>query len=324
MPAAVSFQLEPVAFADVLALERDLGVSHALAQVLCRRGLRETAAARAFLAAEEEHSPRALRGIARAVEAILEHVRAGSVITVHGDYDCDGVCSTAILVAALRSLGGDVDWYLPDRIADGYGLAAATVERLASRGTQLLITADCAITAVAEVTAARAAGVDVVVTDHHAPRADGLVPDAPVVHPLLCGYPCPHLCATAVAAKLAQALRAEAGLGDGERPEELELVALATVADVVPLSGENRRLVRAGLRALASTARPGLRALMAAAQVDPLRIDERALAFRLAPRLNAAGRLHRPDAALELLLTEDHARARELADELSHLNAERR
>ena len=324
MPPPVAFDIKPVAFADVVALERELGVSHTLAQVLCRRGLSEVAAARAFLAADEAYSPRAFRGIAAALELVLGHVAAGSVITVHGDYDCDGVCSTAILVSALRSLGADVDWYLPDRTSDGYGLAASTVERLASRGTKLLITADCAITAVEQVAAARAAGMDVLVSDHHAPRADGLLPDAPIVHPALCAYPCAHLCATAVAAKLAQALRAAAGLDEDERPEELELVAIATVADVVPLVGENRRLVRSGLRALASTARPGLRALMSVAHVDPLRLDERALAFRLAPRLNAAGRLQRADCALELLLTEDRERAAQLADELDHLNAERR
>jgi single-stranded-DNA-specific exonuclease len=324
MPPPVAFDIKPVAFADVVALERELGVSHTLAQVLCRRGLSEVAAARAFLAADEAYSPRAFRGIAAALELVLGHVAAGSVITVHGDYDCDGVCSTAILVSALRSLGADVDWYLPDRTIDGYGLAASTVERLASRGTKLLITADCAITAVEQVAAARAAGMDVLVSDHHAPRADGLLPDAPIVHPALCAYPCAHLCATAVAAKLAQALRAAAGLDEDERPEELELVAIATVADVVPLVGENRRLVRSGLRALASTARPGLRALMSVAHVDPLRLDERALAFRLAPRLNAAGRLQRADCALELLLTEDRERAAQLADELDHLNAERR
>jgi len=321
---AVAFDIAPVAFADVLALERELGVSHVLAQVLCRRGLADPAAARAFLAAEEAHPPAAFRGIATAVELVARHIRAGSVITVHGDYDCDGVCSTAILVSALRELGADVDFYLPDRIADGYGLNARTVERLASRGTKLLISVDCAITAVDQVAAARAAGLDVLVTDHHAPRSDGVLPAAPIVHPAICAYPCPHLCATAVAAKLAQALRTAAGLDDRERSDELELVALATIADVVPLVGENRRLVRAGLRALASTARPGLRALMRVAQVDPLRIDERTLAFRLAPRLNAAGRLHRPDVALELLLTEDDGRATELAGELDHLNAERR
>jgi single-stranded-DNA-specific exonuclease len=300
---AIAFDIAPVPFGDVVALERDLGVSHVLAQVLCRRGLADTDAARAFLAADEAYAPSAFAGIAEAVALALSHVNAGSVITVHGDYDCDGVCSTAILIGVLRSLGADVDWYLPDRASDGYGLGEETVERLASRGTNLLITADCAITAVAPVAAARARGMDVIVTDHHAARADGTLPDAPIVHPALRDYPCPHLCATAVAAKFAQALRASAGLGVGERPEELELVAIATVADVVPLVGENRRLVRAGLRALASTARPGLRALMHVAQVDPLRLDERVLAFRLAPRINAAGRLQRADSALELLLT---------------------
>ncbi|HEX2702110.1 MAG TPA: single-stranded-DNA-specific exonuclease RecJ, partial [Solirubrobacteraceae bacterium] len=324
MPHPVAFDIKPVPFSEVVVLERELGVSHVLAQVLCRRGLSDAVAARAFLAADEAYSPRAFRGIGPAVELVLGHVAAGSVVTVHGDYDCDGVCSTAILVSVLRSLGADVDWYLPDRTSDGYGLGAPTVERLASRGTKLLITADCAITAVDQVAGARAAGMDVLVTDHHAPRADGLLPDAPIVHPGLCAYPFAHLCATAVAAKLAQALRTAAGLDEAERPEELELVAIATVADVVPLIGENRRLVRAGLRALASTARPGLRALMRVAQLDPLRLDERALAFRLAPRINAAGRLHRPDCALELLLTDDLGRASELADELDHLNSERR
>ena len=323
-PGTIAFDLAEVAFSAVVELEAELGVSHVLAQVLARRGLADPAAARAFLADDERHAPSAFAGMAAATELVLGHVRRGSVITVHGDYDCDGVCSTAILIGALRSLGADADWYLPDRVADGYGLNADTVGRLASRGTALLITADCAITAVAAVAAARASGIDVLVSDHHAPRADGVLPDAPIVHPAVCAYPCPHLCATAVAAKLAQALRAAAGLDDDERPDELELVALATVADVVPLLGENRRLVRAGLRALACTARPGLRALMSVARVDPLRVDERTLAFALAPRINAAGRLQRPDSALELLLTEDEARAHELADELDHLNAERR
>jgi single-stranded-DNA-specific exonuclease len=321
---AVSFDLPAVAFADVVALEQELGVSHVVAQVLVRRGLSDGVQARAFLAADECHPPSAFRGIDQAAELVLDHIRRGSAITVHGDYDCDGVCSTAILVGALRSLGADVDWYLPDRVADGYGLSSTTVAHLASRGTALLITADCAITAVEAVAAARAAGIDVLVSDHHAPRADGVLPAAQIVHPTLCDYPSPQLCATAVAAKLAQALRAGAGLDDGERLEELELVALATVADVVPLLGENRRLVRAGLRALTATARPGLRALMSVARVDPLHVDELALAFRLAPRINAAGRLHRPDCALELLLTEDEARAQALAEELDHLNAERR
>jgi single-stranded-DNA-specific exonuclease len=323
-PDAVQFELAVAPFAATRRLERELRVSNVLAQALVRRGLAEPASARAFLEADEQHGPSAFTGIDVATELVLGHVRRGSVITVHGDYDCDGVCSTAILVSALRELGADVDWYLPDRLGDGYGLSLATVERLASRGTRLLITADCAITAADAVARARALGVEVLVSDHHAPRADGALPQAPIVHPTLCNYPCPHLCATAVAAKLAQALRGAAGLDERERPQELELVALATVADVVPLLGENRRLVRAGLRALARTGREGLRALMRVAQVNPLALDEQQLAFRLAPRINAAGRIARADTALELLLTDDPERAGALADELDNLNAERR
>jgi single-stranded-DNA-specific exonuclease len=224
----------------------------------------------------------------------------------------------------LRSLGADVDWYLPSRLEDGYGLSLRTVERLAARGTALLVTVDCAITAMEEVTRARAAGVDVVVTDHHAPRADGRLPDAPVVHPLIGGYPCPELCAAGVAHKLAQALLGAAGEDPAMADEDLDLVALATVADVVPLLGENRRLVRAGLRALGSTRKPGLRALMDVARVDPGAVDAAAVGFRLGPRLNAAGRLYRADAGLELLLTEDRDRARAVAQELDAVNAERR
>ena len=179
---------------------------------------------------------------------------------------------------------------------------------------------DCGITAVDEVAAARAAGMDVVVTDHHSPRADGLLPDAPLVHPAVAGYPCPDLCGAGVAHVLARALRDD----DAERPEDLELVALATVADCVPLRGENRRLVRAGLRAMGTTRSEGLRALMKVAKADPARIDARAIGFRLAPRLNAAGRLYRADAGVELLLTGEAERARVIAEELDRANAERR
>jgi single-stranded-DNA-specific exonuclease len=308
----------------VEALREALGCSRTLAQVLVRRGLGDPVAARAFLAAADVHDPRAFAGMAAAVETILGHVRAGTRITIHGDYDVDGVCSTAILLRALRRLGADADAYLPSRTEDGYGLAAATVERLAARGTRLLITVDCAITAVEEVAAARAAGLDVVVTDHHQPRADGALPDAPIVHPALGGYPCPDLCAAGVAHKLAQALALGAGADPAAADEDLDLVALATIADLVPLRGENRRLVRAGLRALASTGKPGLRALMRVARVDPSELDAGTVGFRLAPRINAAGRLRRADAGLELLMTDDEARARAVADELDAANAERR
>ena len=304
--------------AAALTLERELGVSHVVSQLLVRRGLANPVAARLFLDARERHDWSEFGGIEGAKAVIERHVAAGTRITVHGDYDVDGVCATAIMVRALRSLGANVGWFLPDRIDDGYGVAVATIERLAARGAGLLITVDCGITAVDEVAAAGAAGMDVVVTDHHAPRADGLLPACPIVHPGVCGYPCAELCGTGVAFKLAEAL------GAATAAEEIELVALATVADLMPLRGENRRLVREGLAALAGTARPGLRALMTVARVDPSAISAHALGFRLAPRINAAGRIRRADAGLELLLTEDSERAREIALELDGVNVERR
>ncbi len=318
VPPAPRLEIPRYDLNAALALERDLGVSHVLAQVLVRRGLSDPGAARAFLNPREAHEPSAFAGIERAVAVIERHVRGGGRIVVHGDYDVDGVCATAIMVRALRALGADVGSYLPDRLTDGYGLALETVKRLAAAGTALLVTVDCAITAVDEVAAARAAGLDVVVSDHHAPRADGRLPECEIVHPGVCGYPCVDLCGTAVAYKLAQAL------GAPTAEDEVELVALATVADLMPLVGENRRLVREGLVALSRTSRPGLRALMTAANADPSALDTGTLGFRLAPRINAAGRLRRADAGLELLLTGDEQRAGEIAAELERVNAERR
>src|SRR3954466_13281242 len=277
----VRLTVTPYAFGQAEKLAAALGCSHVLAQVLVRRGLPEPAAARAFLEAAAEHPLEAFGGLREAAVHVLGHVGRGSRITVHGDYDAAGICAIAVRVRALRTLGADVDWFLPSRIDDGYGLARATVERLAARGTQLLITVDCAVTAVEEVALARSLGIDVVVTDHHSPRADGELPDAPLVHPRVNGYPCADLCAAGVAHKLAQALLEGAGESPELADEDLDLVALATVADVVPLVGENRRLVREGLRRLAATRKPGLRALMDAAQVDPSGLDESAIGFRL-------------------------------------------
>ena len=317
------FEIAECPTAEVGRLERELGVSGPVAQVLVRRGFGEPAHARRFLAAEEEHPPDAFAGIGQAVQAILGRVQSGERITIHGDYDVDGICSTAVLIRALRAMGANVDWYLPDRASDGYGLNEDTLRRLAARGTRLLVTVDCAITAVEEVATAKALGMDVVVTDHHAPRADGVLPEAPIVHPLVCGYPCAELCATAVAYKLARAL-SEAFGSEREPEEDLDLVALATIADVVPLVGENRALVRRGLRALANTRKPGLRALMAVSRVEPGKVSERSVGFALAPRLNAAGRLYRADAGLELILTDAPDRALQIAEELDRANRERR
>ncbi|WP_249009584.1 single-stranded-DNA-specific exonuclease RecJ [Conexibacter sp. DBS9H8] len=317
-PEGPEYEIVPVRPEQVIELERALGISHVLAQTLLRRGFAEPAEARAFLEPRERHSPDGFAGLGEVVARIEAHRARHSRIVVHGDYDVDGVCATAVLVRALRSLGANCHWYLPSRTEDGYGLAASTVDRLARLGTGLLITVDCGITAVEEVARAQAAGVEVIVTDHHQPRADGHLPDAPIVHPGVCGYPFGALCGTAVAHKVAEALGAPTVV------EDIELVALATVADLVPLRGENRRIVREGLAAIANTTRPGLRALMDVSRTDPSGLDAGALGFRLAPRINAAGRLGRPDAALELLLTDDPSRAETIARELDRINLERR
>jgi single-stranded-DNA-specific exonuclease len=317
-PARPRLQISAYRYDDALRLQRELGVGHVVAQILARRGLTDPQLAREFLGAADVHDPSAFTGMEQAVATIRRQLDAGGRIVVHGDYDVDGVCATAIMIRALRDLGADVGWFLPSRVDDGYGLSLTTVQRLAQRGTSLIVTVDCGITAVEEVAAARAAGVEVVVSDHHAPRADGALPDCPIVHPALGGYPCPTLCGAAVSFKLAEAL------GAATAREDLELVALATVADLVPLTGENRRLVREGLAALAATAKPGLRALMAVAKADPSALDTGTLGFRLAPRINAAGRLRRADAGLELLLCDDPVRARAIAIELDAVNAERR
>jgi single-stranded-DNA-specific exonuclease len=343
-----AYRAEPYSYAEARLLCEELGLSEPVAITLVRRGYRTPEAARAFLDADESHAPQEFDSMGAVVERVLAAIAERKRITVHGDFDVDGVCATTILVSTLRDLGGECDWLIPDRIADGYGLSGENVEKLAERGTELLITVDCGIGSVDEVALARSLGMEVVVTDHHQPGPE--LPDCPILHPAVDGYPFEELCGTAVAWKLASALRGGSGapppevaqlvggVGSGVVPgasgggapdphavdRDLDLVALATVADVVPLVGENRSLVRRGLAEVRRARRPGIRALLEAAKCEPTQVDEGDLAFRLAPRINAAGRLYRADAGVELFLTDDDARAAEIAKELSRANSERR
>jgi single-stranded-DNA-specific exonuclease len=303
------------------AIGRELGLSRVAAQVLARRGHDTPDLARAFMRAADSHEPTLLNDAAEACRLILAHVERGSRIVVHGDYDVDGVCATAVMISALRRLGASPSWYLPSRFEDGYGLSAATVDRLAGQGTGLIVTVDCGVTAIAEVERALGAGVDVVVTDHHKPGER--LPACPVVHPALGDYPFASLCGSAVAFKLGQALATAAGEDPDAALEDMDLVALATMCDLVPLVGENRRLAREGIAEMRRGRRVGLRALMNVAGLPPAEADERAAGFRLGPRINAAGRLQRADAALELMLTQDEDRAAEVARELDQMNSER-
>src|SRR5688500_11427965 len=307
--------IERCDYAEGKALADALEIGEITASILVRRGYREVEAARAFVTGEiEPHDPLLLGDMAVAVARIRAAIADGRRICVHGDYDVDGICATALAVLTLRELGADVEWHLPSRFEEGYGVSGDTISRLADEGCALLLTVDCGITAVAEVADAKARGLEVIVTDHHRPGPT--LPDCPVVATRPSEYPFPELCGTGVVCKLAQALGVDV-------TPYLDLVALATIADVVPLLDENRSLAIAGLRGLARTQRPGLQALMRNARVDPAAIDAAAVGFRLAPRINAAGRLGRPDAALELLLTTDRDEAQRLAAELETLNQDR-
>jgi single-stranded-DNA-specific exonuclease len=304
---------------EVESLAAELEVSEVLASVLARRGFDDPQQARAFLEAElPAHDPFALGDMREACEAIRAAVAAGTRICVHGDYDADGICATALAVLVLRELGADVTYHLPSRFDEGYGVAGETLTRLAGEGVGLVLTVDCGVTAVEEVAHARELGLEVVVTDHHRPGEE--LPACPVVGPYRGDYPFRELCGTGVVWKLGQALL---GTDSEALVRHLDLVAVATVADVVPLLDENRGLAVAGLRALARTQKPGLRELMRVARVDAATVDAGTIGFRLAPRLNAAGRLGRPEAALELLLTEEREQAAQLARQLEELNRDR-
>jgi single-stranded-DNA-specific exonuclease len=315
----MDWSVKPCSHDAASALAQALGLSETTARVLVRRGYHDPDEARAFLeGALPGHDPFLLGDMAAGVNTIKGAIAAGKRICVHGDYDADGICATALAVLILRELGADVVWHLPSRFEEGYGVQRETLARLAEEGCGLVLTVDCGVTAVEEIAESRARGLEVVVTDHH--RPGDTLPDCPIVATRPSDYPFPELCGTGVVYKLGEALL---GSGHEALTRHLDLVALATISDVVPLVDENRALALAGLRSLARTQKPGLQALMKVARVDPARVDEGAVGFRLAPRINASGRLCRPGAALELLLTDDKDEAGRLAHQLEELNRER-
>ena len=266
---------------------------------------------------EDLHDPMLMQDMGKAVAVIRDAIEKHEEITVFGDYDVDGVTATAILLTYLRKQGAQVDFYIPDRHGEGYGLNIAAVEQIAAH-SKLLITVDCGITCAAEVARAKELGMRVIVTDHHQ-----LGPQMPeceaVLNPLLGDYPFRRLCGAGVAFKLVQAI------GGTEAIEPLwELAALATIADIVPLMDENRVIVSYGLAAMAATQRPGLIALMESAGVDPQKVTSADVAFRMAPRINAGGRLALASRGVQLLTTRRMDTAREIAEELNQDNIRRR
>jgi single-stranded-DNA-specific exonuclease len=292
--------------------------------LLWHRGLRSAADAAAFLDARDPgFDPMLLPDIGVALDRLQAAIAAGELIAVYGDFDVDGVTASAILIEALSELGARVISYLPDRFTEGYGVNGPAIELLAARGVSLIITADCGTSNVVEIALANRLGVDVIVLDHHIVPAE---PPAAIalINPKRNGnlYPETELSSGGLAFKLMQALYEACG-----RPFDagryLDLAALSTVCDMVPLRGENRWLVREGLRELARAARPGLRALFDSAGCDPARCDAGTIGFTLGPRLNAAGRMAHAHFALDLLLERDETKARALAMQLSTFNQQR-
>lgn len=298
--------------------------------ILFRRGFRDAESARRFLAPESEpgHDPFALAGLQPGAERLLRACRMEETVAVYGDYDADGLTASALLVRVLTRLGARAQVYVPDRFEEGYGLRVEALRELRAQGVDLVVTVDCGIRSLQEAEEARSLGLDLIITDHHHPGAS-LPAALAVVNPKQPGdnYPFKELSGAGLALKIAQGLCRLAGESECEAP--LELVALGTVADLVPLTGENRSLVAAGLHRLNAAGDatvallPGLRALLQVAGLRPGRIDAAAIAFGLAPRLNAVGRLRSADAAYRLLVTEDDREAGRLAQELQAANRER-
>src|SRR3989442_1709331 len=307
-------------------LAAELRIPEALAAILVQRGLVSPDSAKAFLRPDLERltDPYRWADMALAVELVARAVREKQPILVHGDYDVDGQCASAMLTRILRSAGGTVHPFVPHRIRDGYDFGPAGLGEAQPVGARLIITCDCGIPAVAAVAAARAAGIDVIVTDHHLP-GDELPPANAVLDPRRadCASEDKNLCGTGVAFKLAQALVPVLGLSPNLPLHFLDYVALATIADVVPLIGENRILVRYGLKKLADSRWVGLRALIETAGLAGKPLRGAHVGFILAPRLNAVGRIGDANDGLRLLLTENPQEAGTLARELETINARR-
>ncbi len=323
----------------IAALGREARISPLLAQLLINRGIGDADAATRFLEAKMSslHDPESLPGVVRAAERIVDAARNRRKIMIYGDYDVDGVCGVSVLWACLKLAGVEADaleFHIPHRIDEGYGLNAETIKKLVhERGAELIVTVDCGISAVEEAAYARELGVELIITDHHTigPR----IPAADVVvHPRAPGsrYPFGDLCGAAVAFKLAWQICK--GFGDGKKASphmrdflvrSLGLVALATIADVVPLEGENRVIAKHGLATLRERPTAGLKALLnISGCTDNTKINAGKIGFQVAPRINAAGRLEFASKAVEMLLTEDERLADSLARELDECNERRR
>ncbi len=331
MPSRARWTEPQVDESGAARLARQCGLELPAARVLWARGFRAPQEVEHFLHPKLTHleDPFQMRGMECAADRLLPAARESERVLLYGDYDVDGVAGVVILMHMLEVLGLRADFHVPDRLKEGYGMQPAVVERAAQAGYSLIVSVDTGIRAFEAVEAARRAGADVIITDHHLPE-ERLPQALAILNPNQpgCGYPNKNLCGAGVAFKLAQALMERGGWA----PERivrftdsfLIMAAVATVADVVPLTGENRLIVKRGLEGMAKTRNPGLRALLEVSGYPPgATLTSADLGFRVAPRINAAGRMDHAREGIELFLTRDEARAREIALRLDELNAER-
>src|SRR5687767_1390021 len=296
------------------ALARELKISPVIARLLAIRGLGNLEDAARFLnpSLEHLHDPMRLAGMAAAVDRLMRAIAQRERIAIHGDYDVDGITSTVILRRLLELLGADVVHFIPERLKDGYGLQPSAIDRLHADGVSLVVSVDCGIRGADAARRARELGVDLIITDHHEPDTE-LPPALAVINPKRhdCTYPDKHLAGVGVALKLVQALCTRAGKGKW-LPGFVKIAALGTLADVVPLIGENRVIARFGLESLTRGPHTiGLRSLLEASGLTGKTIDSYQVAFMVAPRVNAAGRMSSPDIATRLLLATDEGMAEE-------------
>lgn len=326
--------LEEIDQAVAESLAKEARLPHVVAELLVARGVTNAQDAFHFLnpAADHLHDPFLMCGMTTAVERLERAIAAREIVLLYGDYDVDGTTAVVLLKTAIEMLGGVPRFHVPHRLRDGYGLQSSVIEAAAADGVRLIITVDTGMRAFAEAETAKRVGIDLIITDHHLPKADDAVPTAMAIlnpNQAGCTYPEKSLCGAAIALKLAQAIlerRDRERTREKTLPSFLKMAAIATIADAVPLRGENRTIAALGLRELRRPAGAGLRALFAAAALDPASkpISGFDVAFRLAPRINAAGRMDVASEVIELFSTRDGVRAAELAGKLEQLNRERR
>lgn len=314
--------------AIVSRLCSEAGLSPTIASLLAMRGITTSEAAARFLSPSLDHlhSPYLMLGMRTAVERLRGAIERKEQILIYGDYDVDGTVAVVILKTVIELCGGQADFHVPHRIREGYGMKDDVIDRAAAAGVRLIISVDTGIRAFAAAETARRLGVDLIVTDHHLPEASGVPSAVAVLNPNQsgCDYPCKALCGAGVAFKLAQALLEQSGR-TRLLPSFLKIVAIATIADAVSLSGENRVFAKLGLDGLRSPVNPGLKALLEVAELasNQRRLSGSDVAFRIAPRLNAAGRMDVARDVIELFTVRNRERARELAEKLDQLNADR-